>query len=541
MYTASWCTLLIFSSFVSSLPVQLSGRRALAERDVQKKGIVLPFRRNRRVGRRAFQEVLAGSIGLGDYADMYYSVSAQVGNTTTALSLDTGSSDLWVMSDACRTESCTKSTSTAYSTSSFSPIGATVNLTYGDSTTGTYAAGPVGLDAVTLAGLMMPNQVLAAINDTDNSAVSGGSAGIMGLGFPAESSVQTAVINAKFDNPRTTDDFVSNIATYGPLVTRLVMTGVINEPMFAITLQRDTIDVGGNGQLTIGQLPEGVLNSSITWVPVRLYSPENGGLSPPAFASQEVYPLRWEVPLDNVFLDNKQLAGSTQQPNGVSSPGLSALIDTGNSIVRGPQDVVHNILSTVSPAYAANSNSKATFPCATPHTLAFQIGGQTFPIDPRDFPVQAQAGNTSTCVASNIVATDAPAHGALFSWSLGDPFLKSNLVVFYYGNLTHPSVDPPRIGFMSMVPHNASAALQTAVSSAQQNGGVFASTVQAAPTASSIVDLGVSTKAPTPYDKTSQDRTLAHSSPSGTAPRSTLSRFWYIAVVALSLLSRHAV
>lgn len=58
-----------------------------------------------------------------------------------------------------------------------------------------------------------------------------------------------------------------------------------------ITLQRDTIDVSGEGQITIGQLPEGVDNSSLTWVPVRLYDESVGGLTPPSFASQEVYPL----------------------------------------------------------------------------------------------------------------------------------------------------------------------------------------------------------------------------------------------------------
>ena len=47
-----------------------------------------------------------------------------------------------------------------------------------------------------------------------------------------------------------------------------------------------------------------------------------------------------------------------------------------------------------------------------------------FPVDPRDF-ISASNGDTSTCVADRVVATDAPSKGSLFSWSLGDPFLKS--------------------------------------------------------------------------------------------------------------------
>jgi hypothetical protein len=54
-------------------------------------------------------------------------------------------------------------------------------------------------------------------------------------------------------------------------------------------LQRDAIDVSGNnGAFTIGKLPDGVDNSSLTWVPVRLYGPEDGGLNPPTFALGEV-------------------------------------------------------------------------------------------------------------------------------------------------------------------------------------------------------------------------------------------------------------
>ena len=60
---------------------------------------------------------------------------------------------------------------------------------------------------------------------------------------------------------------------------------------FQITLQRDELDISGTGQLTIGQLPSGIDNSSLTWVPVRLYSESEGGMSPQSFAPNEIYPL----------------------------------------------------------------------------------------------------------------------------------------------------------------------------------------------------------------------------------------------------------
>lgn len=48
-----------------------------------------------------------------------------------------------------------------------------------------------------------------------------------------------------------------------------------------------------------------------------------------------------------------------------------------------------------------------------------------FPVDPRDFIGPSRDGDTTTCVADNLVGTDAPGIGATFSWSLGDPFLRS--------------------------------------------------------------------------------------------------------------------
>lgn len=43
------------------------------------------------------------------------------------------------------------------------------------------------------------------------------------------------------------------------------------------------------------------------------------------------------------------------------------------------------------------------------------------------------------------------------------------LASFYYGNLTTPSVDPPRIGLVSTMPSNAPALLAAAIKAAEDN------------------------------------------------------------------------
>lgn len=90
------------------------------------------------------------------------------------------------MSDACRSPVCRQSTSTPLKTESVQLTGATVNLTFGDSSTGTYASGPIVTDEVTLAGLSMQDQPFVSVSNTNNNAVLNGGAGIIGLGFPSQ-------------------------------------------------------------------------------------------------------------------------------------------------------------------------------------------------------------------------------------------------------------------------------------------------------------------------------------------------------------------
>ncbi|PFH49467.1 hypothetical protein AMATHDRAFT_63168 [Amanita thiersii Skay4041] len=500
-------------------------------------GIHLPLLRSELSSLSLSKRGKEGAIGLGNFMDIVYNVLITVGGTTVPVVLDTGSSDLWVISDACST-GCATGNLPTYPQASFNSTGVEAQLLYGDSQTGTHAFGLIGTDTASLAGLTLQNQYFAAINDTNTSVVDTGSAGIFGLGFPINSVLLNTIFSNEhaFLNGRSTEDseesepnhgflgrlrvgtlhqdknivsrlfpklsrldfhkptfpsvggllgssnqgnsnhvarqsstivsdFLASYDKLGPLLTRLVSSNQLTQPLFAVTLQRDTVQIGGNvGMLSIGELPETVKNESLIWVPLRAYSNAEGGLpSPPG--SNEVYPIAWEVFVDDVFLDGERLPRSQISSSDIK---LSALVDTGNSLIRGPADLVDMIIKKLGD----------TFPCREAHSMAFSIGGKMFPVDPRDFTMQAFDNDVTRCTAK-LVATDPPQVGGyLYSWSLGDPFLRSVLTAYHYGNLTHPSQDQPRMGFLSTVPSDAADQLQAAVDQAGTNGGNFPSSVE---------------------------------------------------------------
>ncbi|KAI0748391.1 aspartic peptidase domain-containing protein [Daedaleopsis nitida] len=399
-----------------------------------------------------------GTVGIGDFADERYLVSITIGNSTVALQLNTAYSDLYVLSEACDTQLCKDISSTRYNPGptfeyagpgSFFPQIINRTRTFED-----VANGTTGTDTVTLAGLTLQHQWIGVVNAVaDPLTYYNGAVGELGLAFPAWSWLQNYALEymlhldpLNLSNP---DIVYEHFADFGPFVPRLAATGAIEQPMFAITLQRDTIDVSGTGKFTIGQLPAGIDNSSITWVPVHRYGPA-------------------ELPPSHIRAERE--------------------LSTRNPRVDGPSDVFEVLLQRVFPPRASDPQSAPSFPCSAAHNLTFQIGGKLFPVDPRDFAAQLTPNNATDCVANVGNATRPDLSRQMsFSWILGAPFLKSNMVVFYYGNLTHPWVDPPRMGFLSLVPDNAGELLQDAVKSAETAGGKFASTSQAAPTSSSLI------------------------------------------------------
>lgn len=182
--------------------------------------------------------------------------------------------------------------------------------------------------------------------ETDTRTIEFGTRPFMAMGS------NEAGVKGKNPMPSVLDSFEE----FGPLIARLVMRSAgsgpcymakMASPQISISLQRTVFGSDGadeaRGTLTIGGSPPSApgsissggrtkasrrqKNSSspgLTWAPVRLYTPAQGGAML-LEAPEEVYPYAWEAMMGDVWFNGVKLEGSRF---GVKDVGTSALIDT---------------------------------------------------------------------------------------------------------------------------------------------------------------------------------------------------------------------
>lgn len=182
-----------------------------------------------------------------------------------------------------------------------------------------------------VAALSMEKQFFAAINATNTTVAATGAVGIFGLGFPIASVVfadlfkqrfvtcancsagattakrdelhgrrpfpqlstllESAKLAARSPGTPSLSDLLSLVPSAAPLIPRAVHEKALAEPVIAVTLQRQTVDPGGNvGMLSLGGLPASVDRDKLTWVDVRGYTATQAGL-PGTVEDGETYPL----------------------------------------------------------------------------------------------------------------------------------------------------------------------------------------------------------------------------------------------------------
>ncbi|KAJ7348652.1 acid protease [Mycena albidolilacea] len=359
----------------------------------------------------------------GSDSDFEYLANVTIGGQRFSLSVDTGSSDTWVVQQGFSCFDLDGNPQSqdlcAFGSSGFNPNasktfapfpGASFNITYSD---GEVLLGPVGVDNVAIGGLCVEKQIVpipthaAYLGDGINS-------GIIGLSFPGG----TTVFNTT--DPRKASK--ANQIIYSPMFLSAVEQKKVKNPYFSIALDRGSFEQEENdtfdpnlGFLAFGGIaPVPVLKNSVT-VPIQGFS-----------TTQTV------LPGSNLFF-------YTVDVDSYTFPGSDKVVTTNNNTVLDTGTTVNFFPSPVAAAYAAKFSPPAvvdpdtglyTIACnATVPDFAVTIGGKSFSIHKRDqiLPTGKDVNNNTVCITGT---QDGGADQGGNVFILGDVFLHNVVTTF---------------------------------------------------------------------------------------------------------------
>ncbi|THH17604.1 hypothetical protein EW146_g3238 [Bondarzewia mesenterica] len=304
-----------------------------------------------------------------------------VGNPAKSFTVDfdSGSSDLFLPGTDC-TVNCNGHTLYNPDTSSTSAdTNAPFSLAFGDGST---VQGTIFKDIITVAGLTATNQAVGNANQ-----YSAGFAidefppdGLLGMAFP-------------------------QISVFGedPFFQTLVSQGTVTSPEFAVKLATS------GSELFLGGVNDALFTGDFTEVPVTTVG-------------------FWQVNLDSVNANGN-----------AAVTGLSAIIDTGTTVIVGDADTVAQFYDSVPGAEDASNTAGPgffTFPCDSIPDVSLTFGGTDFPVSADTFNLGQLSAGSSQCIGGIAAAN----LGSF--WVVGDIFLQNVYTSFDVGNT--------RVGFATL-------------------------------------------------------------------------------------------
>ncbi|KAI1794469.1 acid protease [Ganoderma leucocontextum] len=333
-------------------------------------------------------------------ADVSFYGSIAIGTPPVGFNviLDTGSSDLWLASSSSLTAAAQGiATFNPNASSTFQNLGTAFQIQYGSGA----AQGFLGSDVVQMAGLSIKAQTFAVATATTSNLLSQPVSGLMGLAFQSISSSQAT-----------------------PLWQALATSGALDQPLMAFQLTRFTDDPNAQELEPGGTFNLGAVNTSLFTGDID-FQPIPGG--------QGTYWIQ-------------ELTGLTANGNSVTLPagsGSYAAIDTGTTLVIGPEDAIAGLYAQIpgSQALTGQNAGYYTYPCsaAVNVTLGFGASTLSWPVSAADFVFQKRGDQ---CIGA-FIAMDTSANSAVPPWIVGDTFLK-NVYSVYRGST------PPAVGFATL-------------------------------------------------------------------------------------------
>ncbi|KAJ8692390.1 hypothetical protein PTI98_009708 [Pleurotus ostreatus] len=385
-----------------------------------------------RIQKRALNETNIGitSAILASDGQSYYSI-IEVGGMNFRVALDTASSDLWLASSACTTETCNAIPRypLSYESPSFAAVNGnqtSFNASYAD---GTSSNGFIARERVTIANLTIPDQTMGIITDS-NVTLTDRTTGLLGLGFPRLSSVNQTVTNST------------------PFLVNLAQRGLLEYPLFGLHLTRNT-----SGTISLGAIDASVVMqpANISWNPVVQFAP---------FASESNVSsyLQWAIPLGGFSVNHTRLAPMPTYTNVTNNMSI-ALIDIGTPGLYGPFQDVSRLFSLIDGARLVDTSGQWAIPCDTSVPISFTFGGVSYDLQPYEYIIGPAAGNPNLCLSWPMAA---PLSSDGIDWQIGASFLRSVYSIFSYGINRK---EPPMIGFYSLRNQTAAPSPIDAVSS----------------------------------------------------------------------------
>uniref|UniRef100_A0A3Q3RG95 pepsin A n=1 Tax=Mastacembelus armatus TaxID=205130 RepID=A0A3Q3RG95_9TELE len=276
---------------------------------------------------------------------------------------DTGSSNLWVPSIYCSSTACNNHNKYNPSKSStYKYSGTPLDIHYG---TGSMT-GFLAYDTVTVGGLPVTNQIFG-LSETEAPFMQYMRAdGILGLAYPRLSNAGATPV---FDN--------------------MMNEGLVNQDLFSVYL---TSNSQQGSAVTFGGVDPNHYYGPISWIPL----------------SNELY---WQITVDSVTVNGQVVA---------CNGGCQAIVDTGTSLIVGPQSSINNINSWLGATsqngdYIVNCNNIGQMP-----DLTFHIHGQQFTLPASAYVRQSQYYGCRTGFSGSGDSL----------WILGDVFIRQYYSIF---------------------------------------------------------------------------------------------------------------
>ncbi|KAK7693327.1 hypothetical protein QCA50_002895 [Cerrena zonata] len=396
------------------------------------KGITVPlFPRPRSPSTSTLSYRNDNNISVANSHEYAYLARVEIGTQSFLVLIDTGSSDLWVVSSECMEEDC-DAVAKYLPTSTLSPSNATFSLNY---LLGA-VSGQIGTELITLGPYQISSQVFGACksqnllwkllsimtvyealaNETTGLGLSGtGNSGILGLAFPLEAAIPDT-------SGRT-------------LLENLFAAFDADDRYFAFKLGRDQLD----SSFSVGQLDSAYANST------------SGFAFNPVYSSYKSIYDYWKLPLQAITVNSTTFNLSRTKVPGAPSP--IAVLDTGTTLILGPTPDVDRLWSSIGGARKTDAGWQVR--CNRGIIIGFVLGQgddtREFVLDPFDLSWRQGSSDNDWCMGG-IQANDRVASG---DWLLGDSFLRNVYAIH------HVAVDgqPPKIGLLGTTDANSSLVL----------------------------------------------------------------------------------